>query len=133
MHVIRFFEAINGADFRMIKRRQDLRFTLKAGESLGIGCEGLRQNFQGDVASELGIPRSIHFAHATRAEGGEDFVRAEARTSGKRHGLHRLGPQPTDLHEEAREVVNATLADNLPVLHVVQDRRRKTKGLASRL
>ena len=98
-----------------------------------VGGKRCGENLDRDVAIQSRVAGFVDLAHPAGAERCQDFVQAEASTSGKRHELHRLRFQPTDLHEEAREVVNATLADNLPVLHVVQDRRRKAKGLASRL
>jgi hypothetical protein len=40
--------------------------------------ETARQNFERDVTSELRVARAIDLPHAAGAEGGEDFVRAEA-------------------------------------------------------
>ena len=72
-------EPINRADVRVVQRGQHLRFALETGEAIRIAGEGVRQDLQRDVAIQLGIARAIHLAHAAGAEGGEDFVRAEAR------------------------------------------------------
>src|ERR1700686_4504385 len=40
-------------------------------------CERLGQNFDGHVASELGVVRLIHFSHAARANLREHFIRTE--------------------------------------------------------
>ena len=71
------FEAVDRGDVGMIQRRQHFRFALKTGEPFGIVRERFRQNFDGYVAPELGVVRLIHFAHSARADGAEDFVRAE--------------------------------------------------------
>jgi hypothetical protein len=51
--------AIDGADVRMIERREDLGFAIEAGAPLGIACEYLGQHFDRDLASELGLPGAI--------------------------------------------------------------------------
>jgi len=41
----------------MVERRQHLRFAFKAGHALGVLSKGFRQDFQRDVAAQLGIAR----------------------------------------------------------------------------
>ena len=83
----RVFEAVDVADVRMIERREDLRFAPESREPIGIGAERLGQDLQRDVASKLGVPRAIDFAHAAGPKGGEDFVRAEAGAGCNGQGL----------------------------------------------
>src|SRR5438034_9592154 len=45
--------------------------------ALGIGGEDVGQDLDGDVATELGVVRPVHLAHAARADRRDDFVRAE--------------------------------------------------------
>ena len=61
-NAIRFFEAVDGRDVRMIQRSEDVCFTFEAGEAVGIGGEGLGQNFDCDVAIELRVARAIDLA-----------------------------------------------------------------------
>ena len=43
-----------------------------------IGREVMRQDLDGNVASEPGIARPMHLPHAAAAEAGKDFVGTEA-------------------------------------------------------
>jgi hypothetical protein len=43
----------------MVERGQRLRFPGEAREPIGIAGEGVRQDFQRDVAVQLRIPRAI--------------------------------------------------------------------------
>ncbi len=69
----------------MVERGQHLRFALETREALRVVHEGVRENLQGDIAVELGVPRLVHLAHAARADGGEDFVGAEGGTGCEGH------------------------------------------------
>jgi len=62
----------------MVQRGEDLRLSLEASEAIGIIGEGIRQDFQGDVAIQLGIARPIHLAHSPFTDLGGDLVRAKA-------------------------------------------------------
>jgi hypothetical protein len=77
IRAVGMFKAVDRGDVRMIQLRQHFRLALKTGEPFGIVHERFRQNFDGYFASELGVVRLIHSAHATRADLREDFVRAE--------------------------------------------------------
>jgi hypothetical protein len=78
-------EVVNSEDVRVRERRDRPGFSLEARERGRVGGEPLRQDLDRDVAFELGVPRSVDFAHPTCAERREDLVRAEARTRGERH------------------------------------------------
>src|SRR5262245_30389524 len=65
------------------------RLAVKTRHRVGIGRQLFWQDLDCDIAAESGIPRSIHFTHATGAEGGDNFIRAEARSWGKGHGSMR--------------------------------------------
>ena len=65
-------------DVRMVQRRQRLGFALEARQPLGVVGEGLGQDLDRDVATQLGVGRAIDLAHAAGAEGGDNFIRAEA-------------------------------------------------------
>ena len=66
------------------------RFTIEAIAELWVRGERLGENLDRDDAIESRVARAIHLAHATRAEGGEDFVRAEASACGQGHVRSRL-------------------------------------------
>ena len=67
-------------DVRVRESRDCTRLAVKARHRIGIGRQPLWQDLDRDIPAESGIPRSIHFAHATGAEGVDDFIRAEARS-----------------------------------------------------
>ena len=85
LHAIRFFEAVDCGDVRMVERGQQLRLTLETGDAIRITCEGFRQDLQRDLAIQLNIARAIDLAHSARPKGGENLVRAEARPIGQGH------------------------------------------------
>ena len=85
MRAIGFVETVDGADVRMVQRREDLRFALEPGQSLGIAGERGRENLDGDVAAQLRVAGAIHLAHAARAKLRDDVVCAEAGAGTKGH------------------------------------------------
>ncbi len=68
------FHAIDGGDIRMVERCQHLSFAGEARQPVGIGCERFGQDFDGDVAVQLGVCGSIDGAHSALAEFGRDAV-----------------------------------------------------------
>src|SRR4029079_10976506 len=82
----RFFQPVNRADVRMIERREELRFLLEAGQAVRTLDEARRQDFQRDVAIQLGVARAIHLAHPARPDGSDDLVRTEAGPGSKGQG-----------------------------------------------
>ena len=79
-------EPVDGADVRVVERRQQPRLALETREPLAIGRELRRQDLDRDVTSEDAIARPIHFAHAAGAEQADDLVLTEARPGSQRHG-----------------------------------------------
>jgi hypothetical protein len=63
----------------MAERREHLRFALEARHPELVVGEDIAEDLQRDVASELGIARAVHLAHAPRAEGGDDLANADSR------------------------------------------------------
>ena len=61
-------------------RRQRLRFACEPREPVGVAGERVGKDLQRDIAIELGIARAEYLAHPARADAGDDFVDAEART-----------------------------------------------------
>ena len=73
----------------MVERGEHLRFAPEAREPLGVEGEVTGENFQCDVALQRAVARTIHLAHAARADRRDDVVRAEAGADGKGHGVSR--------------------------------------------
>ena len=67
-NAVSFLEAVDRADVGMVQRREHPRFALEARESIGMPGERRRQNLDRDIAPELRVVRTVHFAHAARAE-----------------------------------------------------------------
>ncbi len=61
----------------MIERGQGLGFALETGEVVGVIRERGRQDFDGDVAVELGVPGAVNLSHPPGAKRRKDFVVAE--------------------------------------------------------
>ena len=72
----------------MIERREHLRFAAEPRQSIRIAGQERRQDFQRDVAIELGVARAIDLAHTPGAERGEDLIRAESSAGRQRQGWH---------------------------------------------
>ncbi len=69
----------------MIKSADGARLLFKTTQSIRIGREIWRQDFDRHVASKPRVAGAIHFTHAACAEGRDNFVGAEACTGGNRH------------------------------------------------
>ena len=65
------------SDVGMIQRGQHLGFALEAGQAVRMLRERGGQNFDGDIAVELGVTRPIDFAHAAGAELGSNAICAD--------------------------------------------------------
>ena len=61
-------------DVPVIQTREKPRFALEPGKPLGIFGELGREYFDGDIAPELGVARTVDLAHATGTEQRFDFV-----------------------------------------------------------
>ena len=62
----------------MRQRRDRTRFALEARQRVRVGRHGRRDDLDGDVAPQPRIAGAIDLAHATGADGGNDFVWAES-------------------------------------------------------
>ena len=67
-NVVRFLEAVDRADVGMVERREHPRFAREAGESIGMARERGWQDLDRDVAPKFRVVRTVHFAHAARAQ-----------------------------------------------------------------
>jgi hypothetical protein len=57
-------EAVDRRDVRMIQRREDLRFALKAREAILVFGDGFGEDLDGHVALETRVGRTIDLTHA---------------------------------------------------------------------
>ena len=55
-------------------RGRSLGFAGETGEAVGVGCEGVGEDLDGDVAIEFGVRRAVDGSHATFAEFGGEAV-----------------------------------------------------------
>jgi hypothetical protein len=60
----RIFNAVDGADVRMIQRGKDSRFALESREPFGIGGNRRREDLNRDLAEQLRVAGAIDLAHA---------------------------------------------------------------------
>ena len=58
----------------MVERRKDQRLSLEARHTVGVGGERFGQDFDGDLAAELGVGGAPDFAHPALAELRRDPV-----------------------------------------------------------
>src|SRR4029077_8564481 len=77
LHLAGVLESVEVRDVRMVQRGEDSGFPFEAGEAVWVLCERLRQDFDGDVASEFIIPRAVDLAHPTHADQGGEFIRTD--------------------------------------------------------
>ena len=70
----------------MIQGRKDVCLTLEACNALRIVAEPVRNDLDGDVASEPGIACAIDLAHSASPQSGLNIVRAEASAGSQRQG-----------------------------------------------
>lgn len=78
-------ESMERRDVGVIEGSKKLRFALEATQAFWVLRERLGKDFDGDVTPERGVFGFVDFAHAAGADGGEDFVRAEAGSGGEGH------------------------------------------------
>jgi hypothetical protein len=75
-YAVDVFDTVDGANVRMVERRQQVRFALEAAQPIGIVSEEVWQDLYRDVALESCVPSSIHFAHSADAEQRQHLVGA---------------------------------------------------------
>ena len=76
-HTIRFLEAEDGGDVRVVQRGEQLGFTLEPSQTSGVGGEVLRQHLDRDFAIKRRVACAVDLAHAACTERGDDLVVAE--------------------------------------------------------
>ena len=98
-----FLQAVDVRDVRVVERGEDLRFSLEAGEAIGIIRERGRQNLDCDVAIQLGVrarytspmppaPRADWISYGPRHDPGASVIAALARSGGARRRSWRSTP-----------------------------------------
>jgi hypothetical protein len=80
------FESVDGSDVGMVQGCKQLRFAFEPRKSVWVLGKLRRERFDGDFSTQLGIPGTIHLAHAALAERGGDFVVAEPFAGFQCHG-----------------------------------------------
>ena len=78
-------DAVDVRDVWMIERGERPGLALEAPQPFGIGCKGLRQDFQRDVAAKFRIASAIDLAHAARAEEGNNLIARDSRPDRQGH------------------------------------------------
>jgi hypothetical protein len=73
-----FSHVVNADDVGVVQSGNGLGFLLEALEAPGVVSEIVGQDFDSDVAIEARVAGLVDLAHPTRADGREDFVRAES-------------------------------------------------------
>ena len=67
-HAVGLFDAVDGADVRVIQRGEHPRLALEARAPLGIRRERRRQDFDRHLAPKRLVVRAVDLAHPTNAE-----------------------------------------------------------------
>ena len=78
-----FLESVDRGDVRVVQRGEHFSFALKTREAIGVAGDGRRQHFDRDRPFQVAVGRAIDLAHATGANGGNNFIWAEARAGGQ--------------------------------------------------
>ena len=80
-HAVRLFDAIDGADVRVIQGGEHPRLPLEARAAIRVRRERRRQDLDRHLAIECLVVRTVDLAHAANAEECTDRVRPEARAN----------------------------------------------------
>jgi hypothetical protein len=65
---------VDAGDIGVIEGCQDLGFSGEAGHPVGVGGEGVGEELEGHVPSQLSVPGPVHLAHAALADLLDDTV-----------------------------------------------------------
>src|ERR1700684_1953749 len=85
-------DIVQGADSRMIQRRNRASLAVEAFFQLGLRGEMLRQDFDRYFAPQPRVTRAIYLAHAARAKKRLGFIWAELCAGGECHEERRIIP-----------------------------------------
>jgi hypothetical protein len=131
---------IQRADVRVIQSGDGFRFSLKPRTALRVGADVGREELDGNAAVEARVAGLVYLAHAARADGGLDLVRAEAGAGQERHiswaddGPQDLAPRSTRLLRHlARNECSSRLSSQraTPTASAAQRVRRRTANTAN--
>jgi len=75
----------------MVQRGEELRLSLESSESFGVPGKFFGENFDRDVAPELGVGRTIDLTHSAFSDGLSDHVVRKLPTVFERHSATILG------------------------------------------
>ena len=78
-------ERFGTSNAKRVTAREQLRFALKPRSAVTIARHGIGQHFECDVPLQPRVSRSIDFAHAANAKGGEDFIRTDPGAGSEGH------------------------------------------------
>ena len=82
-------------DVRVVQRREDFRFALKACEPIGITRDRRRQDLDRDLPLQVRVGGAVDLAHPAHANLRGDFIRG-------RDGCRGSGPSVADLSSDRR-------------------------------
>src|SRR6185436_2853160 len=88
------FHAVDRRDVRMVQRREQLRFPLKARQAVRVAGDFRQQHFDRHVAIELRVAGAVDLAHTACPEQRLNLIPAEPRSNTQRHGMVE-GPAPS--------------------------------------
>src|SRR5262249_11408513 len=115
---VRFLEAVEDRDARMIQRGEDAGFLFKAGEALGRASPLLGQGLWGDLAVGPRVAGAVDLAHSPGPQPGDDLVGAHARSLDERMDV-RLEDVLANQDLRLQKVLHAHIAQ------VVAERRER--------
>ena len=78
LRLVRFFEAVDVSDVRVIQRGEHLRLAMESSQPLRVGDEGVWQYLQRIVTFKCCVVRTPDLAHATLADEGCYLVGTDA-------------------------------------------------------
>jgi hypothetical protein len=79
-------DIVEDQNVRMSQRRHGFGLVFETDQGGGIIGEMLGEDFDGDVATQPGVPRTIYLAHTARTDGRKDLVGSQTSPSSKGHG-----------------------------------------------
>jgi len=89
-HALGVANIVNRQDVGMRQRRDGLGFALETQQRVGVLGELFRENLDGYIALQAEVARAVDFTHASGANRGKNFIRAEASTGRENHGFANL-------------------------------------------
>ena len=80
-------DVVDGQDVGVVEGGDGVGFLLEALEAVGVRGDVVREDLEGDVAPEPGVPRAVDRPHAAGPEKLGDLVRPETGSGRERHSL----------------------------------------------